>query len=278
MSGRKKKLSVKLKRYNIMLIVVLSILMLLLFVLMIVKMVGKGDFYKVESRISNIEKSRKNDKSDFQTIGWVRVQGTNIDYPVYGIIQEGYEYPVTESYLWSLNMDSDFHDTMLIYGHNVMNLGPHPITHDESFIRMEELMNFVYFDFAKENQYIQFTIDGEDYLYKIFAVNFIEVLDYEEYPDGEWSSDNKEDYVDRLLEESIYDYNDGYQKGDKILSVVTCSRFFEDGVNYDFIVTGRLVRLGESIKKTSVLRNKNYVKIGEILKGADEDEESTKNA
>ena len=66
-------------------------------------------------------------------------------------------------------------------------------------------------------------------------------------------------------------------KDDKILSVVTCSRFFMDNINYDFIVSGRLVKEDEKIGSYKVSRNKNYVEIDEILKGVDDDE-SKENA
>ena len=278
MSNKKKKLNGKLKRFNIVLIISLVALMVVLGIVMVYKILSHADYYQVEPRNVNIEKSRLYDSDDYETIGWVRVQGTNIDYPLYGVIQEGYEYPVTDSYLWSLNMDRDYHDTMLVYGHNVLNLGPHPVRHADGFTRMEELMNFVYYDFAKENEYIQLTIHNENYLYKIFAVNFIKVDDFEEYPEGEWHPDDKKAYINRLVDESIYDYDVSLEEDDKIISVVTCSRFFTDGTNYDFIVTGRLVRSDEAIDAYSVRRNKNYERILEILKGAEDDDESTELA
>ncbi len=278
MSGRKKKLSLKLKRYNIVLIIALVVFMLLLGVLLFVKMFGNNNYYKVESRKDNINKSMAQDGKDYKTIGWVRVQGTNIDYPLYGVIEDGYEYPVTDSYLWSLNMDTKFHDLMIVYGHNVMNLGPNPIAHDDNFTRMEELMNFVYYDFAKENQYFQLSIDGNDYLYKIMAVNFMTVSQLNEYPEGDWSKEDTQKYMNKILEESIYDYDVKYDENDKVVSVVTCSRFFTDDTNYDFIVTGRLVKSGEDVSKSSVRRNKNYEKIDSILKGAEADEKSVDNA
>ena len=278
MSGRKKKLSAKLKRYNVVLIVSLVVLMALLGTLMVYKMVGSKAYYKIESRDENIAKSKSNDSKDHETIGWIRVQGTNIDYPVYGVIQDSYEYPVTDSFLWSLNMDKEFHDMLLVYGHNVMNLGPNPTKHSDKFTRMEELMNFVYYDFAQENQYIQITINGKDYLYKIFAVNFMKVSELNEYPEGDWEKQIKKEYLERIKAESIYDYKVDADENDDILSVVTCSSFFTDGVNYDFIVTGRRVAEGEAIEKTSVHRNKNYVQIDEIMKEAREDVESVDNA
>ncbi len=272
MSGRNKKLSEKLKFYNVLLLGALMILIITLTTVLCVQLFGIGIYYKVESREKNIEKSKQLDTDEYETIGWIRVQGTNIDYPLYGVIKEGYDYPVTDSYLWSMNLDSDYHNVLITYGHNIMNLGPQPKLHNKTFTRMEQLMSFVYYDFAEDNEYIQLTMNNTDYLYKIFAANFMYVADLNEYPEGEFESEDKKNYVERLLKESIYDYDVDIKDSDNILSVVTCTRFFEDGNNYDFLVTGRLVRPGEKIKKYKVSRNKNYTKIDEKLKGDDQNE------
>lgn len=279
MSGRKKKLSLKLKQYNVLLIVALVVLMLLLGTLMVFKIFGSTDYYKIESREENIRKSKQTDNADHETIGWLRVQGTNIDYPVYGVLSRQFDYPVvSETFTWSLNNDSDFHSTMIVYGHNIMNLGPQPTLHDDHFTRMEELMGFVYYDFAKDNQYIQLSMNGEDYLYKIYAVGFSTINDLNGFPSGEFNEDAKKAYMDFIKEGSFYDYDVDVTMDDNILSVVTCSRFFADGESYDFIVTGRQVRPGEKIAQSSVLRNKNYEKVLNMLEGEDDDEESKEDA
>lgn len=278
MSGRKKKLSDRLKRYNVLLIIALIVLMLLLGVLMIFQIFGNNDYYKVVSREDNIEKSKQNDNGDHETIGWVRVQGTNIDYPVYGILSKEFQYPVVStSFTWSLNMDSDFHNTMIVYGHNIMNLGPYPKTHDESFDRMEELMGFVYPDVAEKNQYIQLSMNGENYLYKIFAAGFMDSYTLDAFPAGEFSDEIRTNYLDMIKESSIYDYDVDLNDEDKILSVVTCTRFLGGNTSNDFMITGRLVRVGEKVNQYEVHRNKNYDKVYDILKGAEGDE-SEENA
>ena len=278
MSARKKKLSAKLKRYNIVLIVALVVLMLLLGTLMVVQMFGGRAYYKAESRMDNIRKSQESDSEDHETIGWIRVQGTNIDYPVFGILSEDFDYPVTlNSFTWSLSYDSNFHDTMLIYGHNVMNLGPNPRLHDEAFVRMEELMGFVYYDFAEENQFMQLSMNGKNYIYKIFAVSFLEPSELDAYPSGEFTQEVKATYVNEILDNSIYDYEVDVKDDDKILSAITCTRFFKDGNSYDFIVTGKLVEEGAAITPSKVHRNKNYERVNDILKGAEEIE-SEENA
>ena len=272
MSGRKKVLSEKLKRYNLFLLILLSILIIGMVAVLGMKLFYNDGYYRTVNRKSNIKKSQSLDSKDYETIGWIRVQGTNIDYPLYGVVQDTFEYPVTESYLWSLNMDKDYHNVMITYGHNIMNLGPKPTLKDETFTRMEELMSYVYYDFAKKNKYLQLSMNDKDYLYKIFAVNFMYVADLNEYPEGDFSQEDRDGYVKRLLEESIYDYDLDIQSDDNILSVVTCTRFFDDGKNYDFIVSGRLVRPGEKIDNYKVSRNKNYTEIDEIMKGAMNDE------
>ena len=272
MSGRKKVLSEKIKRYNWFLLILLSILIIGMVAVLGMKLFYNDGYYRTVNRKSNIKKSQSLDSKDYETIGWIRVQGTNIDYPLYGVVQDTFEYPVTESYLWSLNMDKDYHNVMITYGHNIMNLGPKPALKDETFTRMEELMSYVYYDFAKKNKYLQLSMNDKDYLYKIFAVNFMYVADLNEYPEGDFSQEDRDGYVKRLLEESIYDYDIDIDSDDNILSVVTCTRFFDDGKNYDFIVSGRLVRPGEKIDNYKVSRNKNYTEIDEIMKGAMNDE------
>lgn len=278
MSGRKKKkMSDTFKVCNIVLIIVLIILACLLGVLLFKVLFSKEVFYEAKVREENIAKSKSIDTPDHETIGWVRVQGTNIDYPLFGVLQREFDYPVvSDSYLWSLSYDSDYHDTMVVYGHNIMNLGPSPISHDDNFTRMEELMNYVYYDFVKDNKYIQLSMNGEEYLYKIFAVNFMTIEELDSYPKGGFDKDSKEKYFNEIMKESIYDFDVDVSVDDDILSIVTCSRFFGNGDNYDFIVTGRLVKKDEEIKNYSVRRNRNYERIDEILKGADLDEAKDK--
>ena len=272
--SRSKKINKKIKTYNYILICLLVVISLIL-LMFLMESVFFRPYYLTESREKNINKSKKSDAKDYETIGWVRVQGTNIDYPVYGAIKNTFQYPVNDkSFTWTLNEDTDFHNVMMVYGHNIMNLGPKPKMHDETFTKMEELMDFVYYDFAKDNKYIQLSINGNDYLYKVFSVAFIDVGYYNEYPEGEFSQEAKDLYIKDMKEKSIYDYNVKVPDDSKILSVVTCTRFFDDDINYDFIVTGKLVNKGERANNYKVTKNDNYKKIEKILKGSDEDEES----
>ena len=273
--ARKKKISKRVKIYNVVLISVLALLIISLVTVLCVVLFKNKQFYKIESRSKQIEKNKKADKKDYKTIGWVRVQGTNIDYPLYGISETSEEYPVQESLLWDLSYDGTYHNVMQLYGHNVTNLGPKPARHGDDFIRLEEMMSFVYHDFAKENKYFQVTIDGKDYLYKIFGVNFMEIDTLDSYSKEEYSEKEKKQYIDDIKNESIYDYDVEVSTKDDIASIVTCTRFFGNK-SVDFLITGRLVREDEKVTNYSVLRNKNYEKVMDAMEGEEveyEDEE-----
>ena len=273
MKKKKKKLSENAKRYNIVLICILTTLITLLSYTLIKKVFTKESFYKIDSRLENIEKAKSQDAGDYKVIGWIRVQGTNIDYPIYGELRNTFDYPVVSSpYVWSLNRDTNYHSTLIVYGHNVTNLGANPRKEDESFNRMESLMSFVYYDFAKENKYIQLSFGEDEYLYKIFAIDF-EKLDFlVGYPYGEFSKTIKEKYLKEIKRDSIYDYNVDVTSEDEILSVATCTRFFGGTQNYNFIVTGRRVRDNEKVEDYYVSRNRNYEKVSTTMKGVDENE------
>ena len=159
----------KQKKLVLLILGLLIVFIILLGLFLIVKFVFQNDFYKVEPRTNKIEEISKKDNSDYHTMAWLRVQGTNIDFPIVAPNEFDSELPAElESYGWTLNDDDDYHNKMNVYGHNIFNLGPNPKIDAATFKRFEGLMAFVYEDFAKDNKYIQLTIDGKDYLYKIF--------------------------------------------------------------------------------------------------------------
>lgn len=231
--------------------------------------------FEIESRSSNVVENKKKDNDEYETIGWLRVQGTNIDCPIITGKTELYKYPVElENYGWMTNKDRKNYNVMNIFGHNIFNLGPSPKKSSNNFKRFEELMNFIYHDFAQENKYIQFTINGKDYVYKIFSVSIIYASDVDMFPEGEYSKQEKKDYIKLLRDNSIYDYDVDVLEEDDLISVVTCTRFLGTDAYRDILVSGRLVRDDEKIYNNySVDKNNNYKKIDKVLKGDDNNEE-----
>lgn len=237
----------------------------------------KINSFSIESRLKNLEKANKIEDSTNETIGWLRVGGTNIDYPIihYSYLDSNYS-AIHENFGWSLNEDFHFHKSITIIGHNIFNLSSTPKIKSDKFKRFEALMAFIYYDFANENRYIQYTIDGKDYLYKIFSVDLIPASNKMSYPiDDDYSSENMIDHISMLQENSLFDYSIDVNEKDSIISVITCTRFYGSDDKYEFLVNGRLLRDGEKDINYKIKKNRNYDKIEKILKGDEINEEDS---
>lgn len=237
-------------------------------------LLNNNKYYKISSRVAELNKEIKNDDAAYRTIGWIQVQGTNIDYPVIQSKGEDSNYPVDkESYFWSRNSDNKMHNNMLINGHNIFNLSSQPKTKSVMFKRAEELMSFVYYDFSKKNKYIQLTIGNHDYIYKIFSVAFIDGSDATFLPyKDDLSSKEMNDYIDILKENSIYEYDVKVNSKDKIISVVTCNRIFSDRTKEELYVSGRLLRENEKNNNYGVKKSKNYKILEKVWEDSKDEE------
>ena len=270
MTSKKKKK--KENRQNLIkLMAGLCILLVIAIILVIIVKFNENDYYKIEPRAEMVKDIKIDEKIDFHSVGWLRVQGTKLDMPIVYSPSKSEFFPSEsdlKSYVWLLNDDSKFHNHMYIMGHNYLNLSSTPKITSDSFYRFEELMAFVYYDFAKKNKYIQLTIDGKDYLYKIFSVGFVKTYKAIEMSDEkDLPKDEMKDYLDLLQEGNIYNYNVDVNENDDIITLATCTRFFGPDSNYEFFVNGRLLRDDEKINNYSVKKNKNYKKIEKKLKG-----------
>ena len=228
----------------------------------------------MESRVENIKESKKkDDKKEYETIGWVKVQGTNIDFAVLGDHDVSDEIPVNlKNFAYNLENKEKLLNKVNIMGHNILNLSSTPKVNSKNSTRFEDLMSFVYYDFAKKNKYIQYTVDGKDYLYKIYAVDFVESYTINIYPKGNLHDFELNQYIKDYKENSLYNYNIDVNENDKLISLMTCTRFYGDGY-YSFVVNGRLVRDNEKIDNYKVEESKKYKEVKKILKGDEKNDE-----
>lgn len=276
MSWKKKK---KIEKMNTRIIEIISGLIIILLILVWLlgsKLSGrwKTEVYKIEPRITNVADVKIEKESDYSAIGWLRVQGTNIDFPIIRTDNSKSEFPAElESFAWSLNHDDKFHNRIFIMGHNIFNLSANPKKRDERFHRFEELMAFVYDDFARENQYIQLTIDGEDYIYKIFSVSFLNANEIYGFSfDDDYSKDAMEYYLDLMEKYDIYDYDVDVSTDDSIISLSTCTRMFGVDANKDLFVNGRLLRKNEKMTLSKVKKSDKYQEMEDKWEGDLKDE------
>ena len=235
-------------------------------------MLSQRDFY-ARSRTSILEKRQKNNKDDKKTVGWIRVQGTNIDYPVLYAPDYDFLYE-TEDFAWTEADFEKLNNIVYISGHNIKNMSKKPLITNKKHGRFEQLMSFTYYDFAKDNQFIQYTFGKENYVYQMFAIAYIEGSDLDLYNKNEYSRGDISELIKDVREQSIYDYDIDLREDDKIISLDTCTNMFGDSDNTHFVIFGRLLREDEKANFVKVKTTKQYEFIKDQMKGGDANDEA----
>lgn len=234
-----------------------------------------GATFKTVDRVKHIKKEKKKEKDakGYATIGWLRVQGTNIDAPIIKYdSMEGMEEVNKDDFLWNEYPVEKIQKRVNIQGHNILNLSAKPEVGLDYFTRFENLMSFVYIDFAKENQYIQYTVDGKNYLYQIFAVYFDEVYNLDLYNPDEYSDEEVEAFIQRSLDKSLYKYDVEVKKDEKVISLITCTRMYGNDKK-QFLVVGKMIDSDSKTTNYKVEENSNYKEVKKLMKGVDENVE-----
>ncbi len=271
MSIRKKLREMRKIKHKAILIVCLMFAVVIGLVILLTLRIIKNNtgYYKIDSRVAELKNEKPIEDTGFKTIAWLKIQGTDIDLPIVYSEERYEEFPVQlESFGWArrnFDKSSNYYD---ITGHNIFNLSSTPKIKSDMFNRFEQLMAFVYYDFAKNNEYVQLTIDDEDYIYKIFSVSFISKGVTSFFPN---KSDASTDDINKLIkvfkDSSLYEYDVDVNTSDKIISLSTCTRFYGIDGNVEFYVAGRLIREDEKINHYKVSKKENYKKVEKILKG-----------
>lgn len=270
----KKKHNKKMKKFSksYLLIALIAVIIILL---------GLGFFkgtkiiYQIEDRKEAFNKAKKEyDNDNTKTVGWLRVQGTDIDTPIVSL--EDYNdlatiSSITNNYLINNNSNEYLYNKVDILGHNIINLSSNPRINSPNFTKFEGLMAFIYPNFVKDNKYIQYRVNGKDYLYKIYAVRIqdsykgIETLALTNYTKKE-----TKEYIDKVKKESIYKFNVDTRDDDNLISLITCTRFFGPDKEAAFVVDARMLRQKEKARNYTVKTTDNYKKIEKYMEKGDE--------
>ena len=275
MSWRKKKKQIHSVKHKVKLVIGLMFAVVIgLIALLGYKLLRPKENFKLESRVENVKKLGKIKDSSYEAIGWIRIEGTDIDVPILYSTDKTKDFPVeVEKFVWTNNKSKEFTRQINISGHNIFNLSKQPKIKSNSFTRFEQLMAFMYYDFAKDNQYLQLTWGEDEYIYKIFYVGFVDMISanyINSYQDASDSDIKLEENV--LKGSSFYDYDIDVNEKDKIITLTTCTRFYGTNSDYEFYVVGRMLRDNEKIEHYKVTKNSNYNDIEKILKGDDNNE------
>lgn len=175
-------------------------------------------------------------------IGWIKIDNTNIDYPVMFT-------PTNEDYYLSHNFYKQYsysgtpfvsknyspnNNNIIIYGHNVNNQ-----------TLFSELINYQNESYYKTHQLIKFDILTQENDYQVIAV-FKSRVFYEDekvfkYYKMDYNlNENKFNYyIDNIKSLSLYHIDTSATYGDKLITLSTCYNEIEDG---RFIVVAKLIR------------------------------------
>lgn len=241
------KVNRKRKKYYLWILIIIIILILGF-------MIGFKVKNKKSINILNLNfKNRVQELSEFNSgkyykIGWLQVQGTNIDVPI--LDSTSNEDNLDYSFGWRSPNYITGENREVLLGHNILNVSSSPISSNENLQDFESLMSFSYYDFAKNNLYIQYTKDGKEELYLIYAIGF---YDYN-YDNSESFSDSEKvkEYIKKVRNNSLYDYDIKVDENDELLTLKTCTRYFGTNEKQQFIVDARKLRKGEQTVKYSV--------------------------
>ena len=219
------------------------------------------------------------------TIGWIKIPNTNIDY---GVVQENFsgEY-MTLDYDKKYNKDGDaiwadawntfgtrdqLSKNTIIYGHNWTNYKRPIQLGRPSDKHFSQLAAYDYINFARSNPYISFSTLEDEMYWQIFAVFYVEVPDsYAGSKDFYYINEAPESLVaftDEAMDRSMFDFGVTVTENDKILTLSTCTRVYNKealaaGRRKDqqrFVVMAKLMPKGAELKPMNITENKDFKK------------------
>lgn len=156
------------------------------------------------------------------TVGYLKVNGTNINYPVVqGSDNEYYlKHSFDKSYSQAGWIFLDYRNDInklnknnIIYGHNMLN--------GTMFSSLTKMLDKSFFN-DDNNTYINLTTENKSTLWKIFSVYVTNPDTY--YMSIDFSSINEySDFLNNLKNKSMYDFKENVTSNDKILTLSTCT-------------------------------------------------------
>ena len=195
----------------------------------------KGNLESQENVVTErMLKVKKLQEENTDIVGWIEIEGTNINYPVLQgednayYLNHNYKKETSQKGSIFLTKDYDWNlpsTNLLIYGHNIMN--------GQMF---QDLLKYADEEFYKDHPLIRFTTQNEDKEYEIISAfksrvfykleqnvfryyDFVNAQNEEEY----------NEFVKNAKEASLYDIETTAEYGDQLITLVTCSYHTEDG-------------------------------------------------
>ncbi len=157
--------------------------------------------------------------SDF--VLWMMVDGTNINYPI--VQTDDNDYYLNHDYMGNIKASgwtyvdfrnhSDMSDqNTIFYGHNLLN--------KTGFGSLENIFTEKWLKYS--NHYIVVANDERKYIYQVFSCYTVEPEIYY-LQTNFYRNEDYQEFIDTLLDRSIYDFQLDVDSHDKIITLSTCT-------------------------------------------------------
>lgn len=171
------------------------------------------------------------------TIGWLTVNNTRIDYPVvqakdndYYLKRDYYQNKNRHGWIFMdyRNNQDELNENTIIYGHNLAN--------QTMFGTLRYALNSYWYK-KSANQIITFNTPNENMKFQIFSIYTIPTTN--DYLDITFpTTDAYQTYIDLVKGRSIYDFNIEVTTDDKILTLSTCA----NGNDKRLVIHAKLIK------------------------------------
>ena len=157
------------------------------------------------------------------TVGWIYVKGTNIDYPV--VQAANNDYYLTHSFDKSNNsagwVFADYRSNLKILNYNTILYG-HNRKDQSMFGSLKNVLDENWRN-TDENLYINFATLNENHIYKVFSVFVCDDKDVAGYTRTSFSgNDEFSSYVNQLKKLSSYNFETDVSTTSQIITLYTC--------------------------------------------------------
>lgn len=175
-------------------------------------------------------------KENPDTVGWIKIENTNIEYPI--VQTSNNDYYLKHTFDKSKNsagwIFADYRNKLdgtdkniVIYGHNRRDTS--------MFGTLKNTLNEEWYN-NEENGKIHLIIGEESYEYQIFSIYKIQKEDF--YLTTNFKAENEfKKYIDRAKSKSVKSFNVEVNVEDSLLTLSTCA----DNTNYRIVVHAKKI-------------------------------------
>lgn len=173
-------------------------------------------------------------KKNEETVGWIQVENTNIDYPI--VQHSNNDYYLNHSFDKSYNdsgwVFADYRNNFSLLDRNTI-IYAHGRVDGTMFGTLKNLLNQDYFNENKK-VVVKLSTESANYLLEAFSIYHIRTTD--DYSYINFSQSDYEKFLKKIINRSSYHFGITVGKEDKILTLSTCYNVHEKVVLHARVV------------------------------------------